>query len=65
MPYAKYKTTILKWRENNKEAWNEYQKNYNKIEYDKNPEKKRQIRMNCYYYKKECNRMRNILLLDI
>jgi hypothetical protein len=65
MPYAKYKTTILKWRENHKDAWNEYQSEYKKKNYALKGDKARACRMKSYYWSKECKRFRDILIDDI
>jgi hypothetical protein len=60
--YQKNKEVIFKWRENNKEEYNNYQKDFMKKAYEKNPDEKRKKNLNYYYYKKECKRLNNILL---
>jgi predicted PolB exonuclease-like 3'-5' exonuclease len=56
--YLKYKVTIYKYIDSNREKWNEYQKEYKR----NNKEKINKIKMKCYYYKVEAKRQMNILL---
>lgn len=52
----------MKWRENNKDKWNELSRDNMKIYYEKNKEQKRIKNLNHYYLKKEMELFRNILL---
>ena len=54
------KKSILRWREDNKEKYNEYMNDYFKGYYQKNAEAFRKKRMAKYWYEKECKRLRNI-----
>jgi hypothetical protein len=54
---------IKKWRENNKENYDEYQATYmREIFYKKNCDKIKEKRMKKYYFQKECEKFRKILL---
>lgn len=63
--YEKHKEVIFRWRENNKQDYNNYQKDFMKRAYEKNPDEKRRKNLNYYYYKKECKRLNNILMPEI
>lgn len=54
----KIKKTIYKWRESNKDKYNELMREHNKKYYDAHKKKK----SDRYYFNKECQRFRNILL---
>ncbi len=60
--YQKTKKYIYKWREENKDAYNNCVKNAMKKSFEKDPETKRKKNMEYYYYKQECKRMNKILL---
>jgi len=63
MPYNEaIKNNIMKWRETHKDDYNAYMLSVNKTNYWKNPEEKRKYRMKIYYYNKESQIFRNILL---
>jgi hypothetical protein len=60
--YEINKTSIMKWRDNNKEVYNLYVNKYMTTVYAaKNNENKKRR----YKFNKECERMRNILLCDV
>lgn len=63
--YIKLKKNIYKWRENHKEEYNEYMRNTMKRAFERNPDAKRKMNLNRYYYKKECTRLNNILMPEI
>lgn len=63
--YQQIKPSILKWRENNKDAWNEYQSEYKRKNYAVKGDKARASRMKSYYWAKECKRLRDILIDDL
>ena len=53
MPYTiAQKRATLKWRENNREEFNEYMLQKNKEYYNNNLEERRRKRMEKYYYDK-------------
>jgi hypothetical protein len=52
----------MKWRENNKEKWNELSRENMKTYYESHKEEKRIKNLNHYYLKKEMKLFRNILL---
>ena len=54
------KHSIMKWRQSNKEEYNEYMNEYLKKFYEKNSEVLKTKRMKTYYYQKECKRMCNM-----
>jgi len=56
------KKNIYKWRENNKEQYNELQKNYSKSYYEKNREDKNDKVLKRYYLNQEMKKFRNILI---
>lgn len=60
--YQKTKHNIYKWREGNKDSYNNCVKNAMKRAFDKNPDAKRKMNLDRYYFKKECKRLNNILL---
>jgi hypothetical protein len=61
--YEKSKSSILKWRENNKEKFTEYMHDYYKnVYYVKNKEQINKKRCELYHFTKECKRLRAILL---
>ena len=63
MPYTPaLKRAIYKYRETHREEFTEYSKEYRKRYYQENKSKVNAKRLNLYYYQKECNRLRNILL---
>lgn len=54
----KQKKRIQKWREENRESYDEYVKTYSGL-----PEKKKAVSkrvLKVYYFKKECKRLRDI-----
>ena len=55
------KKAIYKYRETHPEEYHTKHKQY----YLDNQEKLKSMRRNLYHYRKECDRLRNILLLDI
>ena len=50
------KQSIMKWRVNNKQEYNEYMNEYHKHFYQNNAERIRKKRMDKYYYQRECRR---------
>jgi hypothetical protein len=54
------KKSIMRWRELNKEEYNEYMSGYLKKFYEKNSDVVKMKRMKLYYYQKECRRMCNM-----
>ena len=60
MTYTQKKPSILKWRVNHKEHYNEYMNDYQKMFYQDNKEKICKRKANYYLYKKECKRLLNI-----
>ena len=63
MPYtSQQKKAIYKYRETHQEEFGEYNKGYCKRYYQQNKDKMNAKRLNLYYYQKECNRLRSILL---
>jgi hypothetical protein len=58
----KIKKTIYKWRESNKDKYNELMREHNKKYYDKHKEQQIKKKSDRYYFNKECQRFRNILL---
>jgi hypothetical protein len=56
------KNNILKWRFNNRDKYNNYMNDYCKGYYQINAEKFREKRRNHYYYKKEAELFRKILI---
>ena len=58
----KIKEAIYKWREVNKDKYNEMMKEHNKKYYDGNKEKQSEKNLKRYYYNQECKKFRNILL---
>ena len=65
------KKAIYKYKETHAEKYTEYHTSHCKQYYLDNKEKLKSMRRNLYHYRKqfdygkECNRLRNILLLDI
>ena len=55
------KANIMRWRENNREHYNEYMLEINKKNYYNNQEHFKKKRMERYFFEKECKRLRNIL----
>ena len=55
------KANIMRWRENNREHYNEYMLEINKQNYYNNQEHFKKKRMERYFFEKECKRLRNIL----
>ena len=56
MPYTQAtKTAILKWREQNREDWNEKHNEHSKKYYKKNIQRQRQYGKDYYRYKRECS----------
>ena len=51
------KQSILKWRSNNKEIYNDYMNDYHKGYYEKHAEEFRRKRMSKYYFQKEWRRL--------
>jgi len=63
MPYTPaIKRAIYKYKESHIEEITEYNKKYCKNYYIQNKSKMNAKRLNLYYYTKECNRLRNMLL---
>lgn len=60
--YQKNKESIYNWRDTHRQEYNEYMKDTMKRAYDRDPETKKKQNLNRYYYKKECQRLNNILL---
>jgi FAD/FMN-containing dehydrogenase len=58
----KIKKTIYKWRESNKDKYNELMREHNKKYYDEHKEQRIKKNLDRYYFNKECQRFRNILL---
>ena len=56
------KKSILKWRNQNHEKYNEYMNNYHKSYYQDHAEAFRIKRMEIYYFQKEWKRLANICL---
>lgn len=55
--------SIMKWRTNNKDEYDNYQANYmREVFYKKNSEIIKEKRMKKYYLQKECETFRKILL---
>jgi hypothetical protein len=54
----KTKQAIMKWRENNKEEYNDYMR---EIVYSRHSDKIKEKRMKRYYFQKECKIFRDIL----
>ena len=54
------KESILKWRHNNQDKYNEYMNSYNKSYYQDHIEAYRTKRMEIYYFQKEWKRLANI-----
>jgi len=59
------KKAIYKYRETHAEQYTEYHTTHCKQYYLQNKEKLAKMKSNLYFYRKECIRLRNILLLDI
>lgn len=55
------KANIMRWRENNREHYNEYMLEINKKNYYNHQEYFKKKRMERYFFEKECKRLRNIL----
>lgn len=62
--YPKVKTSIYKWRENNKEAYQAYARNYSTEYNSKHREEINRKTLLNYHYKAQCKIFRNILLPD-
>ena len=60
--YSVMKKHIYKYRESHQEEYAEYNKQFQKKYYLENKEKMAKMKSNLYYYRKECNRMRNMLI---
>jgi len=57
-----HKQSIMKWRNSNKEKYNEYMKGYNNDYYHEHGDIFRKKRMNKYYFQKEAKRLCSILI---
>jgi hypothetical protein len=58
----KIKLNIYKWREANKDKYNEMMKDHNKKYYKENKEIQSEKNLKRYHYNQECKKFRNILL---
>lgn len=58
----KIKESIYKWRESNKDKYNELMKEHNKKYYEENKRKQSDKNLKRYHYNRECEKFRNILL---
>lgn len=56
------KESIMKWRNTNKEKYNEYMKEYNNNYYHEHVDMFRKKRMDKYYFKQEAKRLCCILI---
>ena len=56
------KNNILKWRNKNRDKYNDYMNNYSKGYYQINAETFKKKRRYHYHYKKECDIFRKILM---
>ena len=56
------KNAIMKWRKSNIEKYNAYMNNYLKDYYETHADTYRKKRMDRYYFEKECQTFRNILI---
>ena len=56
------KASILKWRKNHREEYNEYMLTINTRNYYTHQDHFKKKRMDRYYFDKECIRLRNILI---
>ena len=54
--------TAAKWRDNNRDKFLEIIRTSRQKNYDRYAEKERTRKLKYYYFKKECQRMMNILL---
>jgi hypothetical protein len=63
--YQKYKKTIYEWRDNNQDAYRAYVKVYNDQYNKEHREAINRKTLGNYYYKKQCQIFRNILLADL
>ena len=56
------KMSIMKWRNSNTDKYNAYMNYYLKDYYEKHVDKYRKKRMERYYFQKECQIFRSILI---
>jgi hypothetical protein len=56
------KISIMKWRNSNTDKYNAYMNSYLKDYYETHADKYRKKRMDRYYFEKECQTFRNILI---
>lgn len=62
MPYQQNKVFVYKWREANRDTYLTYMNEYNKNYRENHKEYYKQKRLANYYFKKECEIFRQILI---